>query len=69
MKTINIIYINYNYLNIIHEVAKLSAVPGFPSHWHQGLELHATHRDTLRVHFLTLQPSVQNPVAFHVVWY
>lgn len=46
MKTI-IIYINYyDYLNIIHEVAKLSAVTGFPSRWLQGLELHATHRDT-----------------------
>jgi len=46
MKTINIIYINYyDYLNVIHEVAKLSAVTGFPSLWLQGLELHATHRD------------------------
>lgn len=33
MKTINIIYTNDNYLNIIHEVAKLRAVTGFPSCW------------------------------------
>lgn len=49
MKTINIIYIiYYDYLNVINEAAKLSAVTGFPSLWLQGLELHATHRDPER---------------------